>query len=453
MIPAAAPVAIQRPTYREGGLLEVAELRTEQQSRGEALARHARGVHTPGVAIGLRMTVATVPGVVGVEIQPGLAVDGAGRYLGLETPLTVALADGDTVTVSITWRAGTSQIELSAAAPPPQADRTEDAWPVVLGRAERSAGTVTVHTGSREELELRATTLTPPPGGSRVVLGARSGQSTQVFGVQLAGDAGGFGDVTTVDSDGTASIGTDTGVRGEVTGATRVVLSTPVPAPPAALPWSLYRALTGEDKTAVEQLRLELGEVRTGDDPHARELVVAHGGSGPGPDLLHVDAGGTVTIQGNLVVEGFTTFTGYPSPLPGATTLGDLAAQTASLLARAQVLLNSLTDTDLLASQTGLPIPVVGTSLTYTLTLTSTGTAVRAVAAYETVVVGSSPPRQGFVAQGVDLAAGAASSIPRSIGLPGALPAGTPIDITVLAVGVGQDGQPRTGTLHMQTHT
>ena len=70
--------------------------------------------------------------------------------------------------------------------------------------------------------------------------------------------------------------------------------------------------VTRPDKTVAEQLRLEVGEVKSGVDPHALELLVAHGRDGPGQDLLHVDAGGTVTIPGGLVVEGFTTVSGDP---------------------------------------------------------------------------------------------------------------------------------------------
>ena len=140
MTPATPGPPIRRPAYREGQLLEVAELQAEQQSRTGALTRHERNVHTPGVAFGLEVTVSAVPGITGVQIQPGLAVDGAGRYLVLDQPLTASLADGEYVTVSIVWRAGTSQIELSDVPPPAPADRTSDAWPVVLGQAAVSGG-------------------------------------------------------------------------------------------------------------------------------------------------------------------------------------------------------------------------------------------------------------------------------------------------------------------------
>lgn len=446
---ATAAPQIRRPTYREGQLLQVAELQAEQQSRTDALSRHEQNVHTPGIAFGLEVT--TVARLTGIQIQPGLAVDGAGRYLVLEHPLTASLADGEDVTVSIVWRAGTSQVELSDTPPPAPSDRTADAWPVVLCRAELKGGTVTVHTDVREDLRLRATTLSAPAGGSRVVLGAQSGRSTQVLGVQVADGGAGLADVTTVDADGTGRVSVDTSVAGAVHAAQPVVLDTPIPPPPAALPWSLYRAtLTRPDQTVVEQLRLEIGEVTSGVDPHSLESLVMQGGTGTGKNLLHVDAGGTVTICGPLTVAGFTTVTGTTVPLPAGQTLSSLAAQEADLLARAQVILNRLTNTDLQATQAGTPT-TAGNQVTYTLQLaTSATTAVSGVAVYETVIAPARLIHRQFIAQGLNLPPAGTHDITQTIDV-GAT--GMTVTIAVLAIGVGQDGQPRTATLQLHAST
>ena len=318
-----------------------------------------------------------------MTIKPGLAVDGAGRYLILDQPLTASLADGEAVTISIVWRAGTSQVELSDVPPPAPADRTSDAWPVVLGGAAVSAtGRVSVHRTAREELRLRAAALTAPAGESRVVLGGHSGRRSQVLGVQLADGQGGFADVTIVDGDGTIRVAMAASVAGAVQVKGVMALATAMPPPSAASAWSLYRAtVTRPDKSVAEQLRLEVGEVKSGVDPRALELLVARGGTGAEQDLLHVDAGGTVTIPGGLVVEGTTTVSGGAGP--GATTLSGLAAQEANLLAMGQVLLNQLTNTDLKASAQG--VSRGGSTVSYTLQLAST-TAVTDIAAYETVV-------------------------------------------------------------------
>ena len=443
MTPAPEP-QIRRPVYREGRLLEVAELRAEQQSRTGALTRHERNVHTPGVAIGLEV----MAGAGGVQIQPGLAVDGAGRYLVLERPLTASLAGGENVTASIIWRGGTSQIELSDVPPPVPADRTGGAWPVVLGRASRARdGTVTVDTDAREEVELRAAALTAPAGGSRVVLGGQSGRSSQILGVQLADGHGGFVNVTTIDSDGRGHVSVATSVTGEVKAAGRVALGTPVPAPSAASPWSLYRAaVTRPDKTMAEQLRLEIGEVKSGVDPRALELLVAQGGTSPAKNLLHVDGGGTVTIPGGLVVEGFTAVSGGAGP--AATTLSGLAAQEADVPAMARALLNQLTDTDLKAAYQNPPTVADGV-VSYTLQLTSSAsTAVTRIAAYE-IVIGTvtathltSVLSRQFVAQGVNLSPGSSYRINRTI----RAGPGRNVSVAVLAARAGPDGQPRSAT-------
>ena len=436
---------IRRPAYREGRLLDVAELQAEQQSRTGALTRHEGNVHTPGVAFGLQLTVSAVSGITGVDIHPGLAVDGAGHYLVLGQPLTASLAEGESVTISIVWRAGTSQIELSDVPPPAPADRSSDAWPVVLGQAAVSSNAVTLDPAAREGLELRATALTAPAGGSRVILGGHGGRRVQVLGMQLADGRGGFGDVTTVDGDGTGRTAVPASVAGAVQVSGSVALAAAIPAPSAASPWSLYRAtVTLPDKTVAEQLRLEVGEVKTGVDPHALELLVAPGGTGAGQDLLHVDAGGTVTIPGSLTVEGVTTVSGWATTGPGggtgATTLSGLAASEANVLAAAQALLNQLTNTDLKASAQG--VSSAGGTVSYTLQLASSATmAVTDIAAYETVVVGSSVVSRQFVAQGVNLSPAGTADIPRTIAVGGSA------HVAVLAIGAGQDGQPRAATL------
>ena len=439
---------IRRPTYREGQLLEAAELQAEQESRTDALTRHEGNIHTPGVITGLQVTAAATAG--DVQIQPGLAIDGPGRYLVLERSLTTSLADGEDVTVSIVWRQGAAQIELSDRPPPALADRTQDAWPVVLGQAALSGGTVTVRADAREELQLRAATLSAPAGGSRVLLGGQSGRRVQILGVQLAGGAG-WEEVTAVDADGSCRISADADLDGELQAdGGRMILDTAVPAPPAAAPWSLYRAtFTRPDHTVAEQLRLEVGELKSGVDPHALELFVAQNGTGTVNDLLHVDASGTVTIPGNLVVEGVATATGSPSPLPAGTTLSSLAAQEADLLASAQLVLNQLTNTDLQAGHAS--VGHSNTRVSYTLQLTSSSaTAVNGVSAYETVTGPTSPISRGFVAQDISLPAGSTANVARTIDV-GAT--GLTVTIAVVAIGVGQDGQPRIGTDNFQAGT
>lgn len=225
-----------------------------------------------------------------------------------------------------------------------------------------------------------------------------------------------------------------------------------MPPPAAALPWSLYRAvLTRPDQTVAEQLRLEVGALTSGVNAHGLELLVMRGGNDAGQDLLHVDAGASVTIPGDLVVKGFTTAAGFPG-VPAAPTLSSLAAQEANLLALAQVLLNQLTDTDLRAHQAGT-WTASGNTVAYTLRLlSSAATAVSSIAVYETVInlVASTLISKKFIGRDINLATSSMLDIARTITVG---PHPTPVLIAVLAVGVGQDGQPRTGTLRFQAST
>jgi hypothetical protein len=310
-----------------------------------------------------------------------------------------------------------------------------------------------VYKDVRQDLQLRAAAVSDPAGGSRVLLGGQSGHRTQVLGVQLTDDKGALANVSTVNADGSGRVDIDVSVAGEVLSGGRLRLHAAAPAPQAAVPWSLYRAtLTRPDKTVAEQLRLEVGEVKSGVDPGAVELLVATGGKGAARDLLRVDASTTVTI-GSLCVEGFTTVTGFPGPLPAGTTLSSLAAQEAQLLAVAQVLLGQLTNSDLQAALHVGPAVSGGAAVTYTLRLTSAATTVvTAVSVYETVVNLTTNELAGsqFIAQGIDLPAAGTHDVARTVTLG---PHPTSASIAIMAVGVGQDGQPRIGTLQFHAST
>jgi hypothetical protein len=266
-----------------------------------------------------------------------------------------------------------------------------------------------VHTAG--EGQLRAAVVTDPAGGSRVVLGGRG----QLLSVQLADGKGGFLEAAAVHAHGTSQVAGPATVTGPVTANGPAALPAAIPAPPGAAPWSLYRATVtapGPPATpATEQLRLETGGVKPGVNPAAVQALVTAGGRA-GAGLLQVDANGTVTIPGSLYV------TGNVSVSPGGT---------------------APPNTDLTASGTA----VSGTSYTLELT-TSAATAVSSITVYQTVLSGGSVASRSIVAQGVSLQP--ASSKAFTEPLPGG-----PVTVDVLAIGVGQDGRPRTATLSFTT--
>jgi hypothetical protein len=84
-----------RPVFSDGAILGAADLEALGQLDRDRDARHARHLHTPGVAAGLELTPekrATAAGAAYVEVtlQPGYAVDGTGRELVMATRLPVS---------------------------------------------------------------------------------------------------------------------------------------------------------------------------------------------------------------------------------------------------------------------------------------------------------------------------------------------------------------------------
>lgn len=83
---------IRTPRFEPGELLTAAKLEREQQAHRDALRRHRRLTHTPGVLAGLWVTGgggANAQTVDPLVLQPGYAVDDFGRELLLAGPVTL----------------------------------------------------------------------------------------------------------------------------------------------------------------------------------------------------------------------------------------------------------------------------------------------------------------------------------------------------------------------------
>lgn len=84
-----------RPVFSDGAILGAADLTALAQLDRDRDARHARHLHTPGIAAGLafateeRSTESGAP-YLEVTLQPGYAVDGTGRELVVAAPLPVS---------------------------------------------------------------------------------------------------------------------------------------------------------------------------------------------------------------------------------------------------------------------------------------------------------------------------------------------------------------------------
>jgi hypothetical protein len=431
-------------------------LRREQEARIASLDRHVTRVHgrwedsavpgfRRGVLAGLRMTRhlrKDQSGNVVVVVSPGIAVDRDGQYLGIEKYTRLKLADpADRVVVIVRDDQGV-RVEDRDQPPPASA-----AGLVVVATDARAGDTVTLRAAARLP-GLAAGTVASPDGSARVVLGGGPPRSGRVLTV-VTGDQP---PVTTIDEDRPGHVRAH--VRADLTApslqADGLAWERPGTTPTAAEPWALYRARVERSGVPVEQLRAELGEVRAGVDPSAVQLRVLQAGAPVDEqELLCVDATRTVTVPGKLVVTGTFTVRNTAGLGDGAgdtpTTLPDLAEEAADAIARAQLLLAARANIDLRVEQESAPA-VAGDTLRYTVALVSgPGVAISAAAAYETVVAGNQARSKRFLIRDLDLAAGARRSVSSEVDVTG-VAAGTPIVLTVLAIGVGPDGEPRTAT-------
>jgi hypothetical protein len=87
-------MSIARPIFVDGSILGAADLSTLESNSRDRDARHARHLHTPGVAYGLDLIEApgTISGVAYVDLtlSAGYAIDGTGRELVLGTDLPLS---------------------------------------------------------------------------------------------------------------------------------------------------------------------------------------------------------------------------------------------------------------------------------------------------------------------------------------------------------------------------
>jgi hypothetical protein len=82
-------MTVVRPTFLDGGILAAQDLTALESTARDRAARHARHLHTPGVAEGLALTgtkgsTAAGQSYVDVTLTAGYAVDGTGRELVLD---------------------------------------------------------------------------------------------------------------------------------------------------------------------------------------------------------------------------------------------------------------------------------------------------------------------------------------------------------------------------------
>ena len=322
--------------YYPGQRLTASLFRAEQAYHVSMRERHNLAGHDWGIALGLELS----PGYV----EAGYAIDGYGRELILpaRTPFTLDLAfdefGADSLDVSLVYSrqpsgdyvTETPVIQIDRAQGPGTDRRhpsvtpgdenfdatgtaprdTRHPWPVYLGTITRdpaasASAPVISGTGDRPYIGARAAQVVTPAGDARLDLG----EDVAVYAgtansPALRWSAGGTGP-------GRLEIGGALTVSGDLTINSGGVVLPQVPAAGAGPNpgWQLDHVKTTDASgKPVEQLRLILGDPATAGA--ATELVIGCFANGQFKPCLTVAADGTITVHGNLVVEGTSRLKG-----------------------------------------------------------------------------------------------------------------------------------------------
>ena len=327
--------------YHQGQRLTAALFRAEQAYHVTMRERHNLADHDWGIALGLGLSAGYV--------EAGYAIDGYGRELVLpartQFELTTGFDElgGDSLDVSLVYSRGIEPPgDYAVERPVIQLDRalgqgadrrhpkvapgdenfdatrtaphdTLHPWPVYLGTITRNpadpAKPPVIVTGDRPYIGARAARVFTPSGDASVSLGRdvavyagtasspvlrwAHGSPAQKRGLEVAG---------------ALLLGGDLRVDGG-----RVVLPHVRPASENKSPaWQLdHVTTTSAAGTPVEQLRLVLGPTAAGP---ATEFVIGRFENGQFTPCLTVADDGTVTVHGNLVVEGTAELKGGTIP-------------------------------------------------------------------------------------------------------------------------------------------
>jgi hypothetical protein len=320
--------------FHPGQYLTARLFQAEQEYHITMRERHNLSGHDWGVADGLRLSAG--------YIEAGYAIDGYGRELVLparaQLPLSTAFDEygADSLDVSLVYGRTVDPTGDYVAEQPviafsralsPTADRRHPAvaagdenfgatgtapldnmhpWAVYLGTLTRDPAAPTIPpvvSGTPVYVGARAAQVVTPAGDARLELG----QQIALYGADpetpaLRWQPGDTDGGAQLDLEGALTVAGDLTVAGG-----RVVLSGS--AADASPGWQLDHVTRTESGATVEQLRLVLGDPATAGA--STEFVVGCYRDGQFAPCLTVAADGTVTVHGNLIIQG--TMTGIPA--------------------------------------------------------------------------------------------------------------------------------------------
>jgi hypothetical protein len=342
-----------RVHYFPGQFLRTQDFSDEQDYHLDLHRRHNVGGHTWGIVVGLELVADDEGGLV---VQPGAAVDGFGRDLVVAEPLpvpTAAFSDrgSDALEVWLGYdRVGSDRVPpgygycgdggeesflrwlerplLRFEVPDPafadprrprrvavgdlgfDSSRTapEDRpWPVFLGTVTRdlanAAQPYAVDLAGRPYAGLVGESVVAPSGRARIELSDEQADDPHRFSVfvpQAEGPQDRGLPRLSIAGSGGVEIRGDTSLHGDLTVVGRAIeLGEGTVRDPADPPWRLYRVRDGTE----HELRVEMAG-SGGGTPGLNQVVIGTFVDGAFQPCLTVADDCTVTVHGNLVVEG-----------------------------------------------------------------------------------------------------------------------------------------------------
>jgi hypothetical protein len=345
---------LPRVRFRERQPLTAADLNAEQAHRLALRRRHNAGQHGWGIVAGLALDEDDR----GLIVDPGMAVDGYGRELVLPQPVLIELAalkkvagPGVGIAVSLLygreaagrdrWRE-VCRLRLTAGSPteplafdpsqtPPDDPASE--WPVPLGTVTLNDSDLsTIDLKNRIYAALVGEEVLDPAGRVRLAFSRVEGRERLTVGIRGAGEetverlaverlpepppvrarpgecpppvSGPPAPAWKATVRANARVGgilieapSDGGLRA-------VRFGTAIPAPKVPAPWRIYRAAADPESAHPEELRFEIGHPGGQGDPTNHKLVLGGIHDHVITPFLSVTADCTVTVHGDMVVEG-----------------------------------------------------------------------------------------------------------------------------------------------------
>jgi hypothetical protein len=350
---------IARVHYFDRQYLRTRDFEDEQQYHVDLRRRHNIGHHRWGIVQGLELYD---DGEGGLFVQPGMAVDGYGRELIVPAarPLDASRFDvrGDSLAVWLVWDQRAAEtapanrcddgeaafyrwtespdvrletadpdadprmpdgvpaddLEFGPSSPQPSANQV---WPVFLGiitRTEQGPPPVyTITRAGRPYAGLVGETVTAVSSGARLQLGVGESKSLRRrFAAFVAGESR---PSLEIGEGGEIDVRGETTVEGDLSISTGAVAFGAGDLRERESPWRIHRVDYQDAGSAVRALRIEMG-TGSGD---RNEVVVGTWSEGRFKACLTVDDSCTVTVHGNLVVEGQLDVTGAPVQPPAGT--------------------------------------------------------------------------------------------------------------------------------------